>query len=476
MAPVCQTAGRSTCPSSKWYGGETTETGDERTDRSRAVGVGMTGVADAYGGEMRDLAERLVAVETTAGDEAPAQRWLRERLGDLGFETHTWTADPERLAGHPSFPSAARLSADPDAGGLGVADRSSVAGVVEFGEPDAGRTLVLNGHVDVVPAGEAGWSGDPFEPRWEGDRLVGRGAVDMKSQLAACVFAARRLADRVKAGELELDGRLVVESVAGEEDGGVGAAAAALANPYPFERDAAVVAEPTDGRVVTATAGCLMARIEIEGRPAHAARKWQGESVLPHLDRVRAALDRLERKRAERVTHPLYDRFETPWPVVVGRVDAGTWASNVPGKLTADVRVGVAPGETIDAVERELRDALAAAAAEDPWLAEHPPTVERLGVQFESAEIDPDEPVVGALQGALRTAGRSESAIAPAGETYGSDARHDIAAGLPTVVYGPGRIEAAHFPDESVHWPDVEAAAAVLTDTARRFLAGDGAE
>jgi acetylornithine deacetylase len=444
----------------------------------------MPDVTADYGEEMRAFAERLVAFETTAGNEAPAQSWLRERLAELGFETVTWTPDPATLATHPSVPAVEEIH---------TGDRPSVAGVLEFGDPDAGRTLVLNGHVDVVPAGDAGWSGDPFTPRWDGvrpsgarsgsvdeqrestgDRLVGRGAVDMKSQLAACVFAARYLADRVEDGDLALDGRLVVESVAGEEDGGIGAAAAALSNPYPFERDAALVAEPTDMRVVTATEGCLMGRIEIEGRPAHAARKWQGESVLGHFDRVRAALDRLERERAERVRHPLYDRFETPWPIVIGRVDAGTWASNVPGELTAEVRVGVAPGESLDAVEREVRDALADTAEDDPWLADHPPTFERFGVQFASAEIDPEERVVTALQDALRVSGRDESAVAPVGETYGSDARHFVEAGIPAVVFGPGRIEDAHFPDESVYWPDVETAADVFAGTARRFLAGEG--
>jgi acetylornithine deacetylase len=431
-------------------------------------------VATAYGEGMRTLAERLVAFETTAGNEAPAQSWLRDRLAELGFETYTWTADPETLAAHPSVPSVDASSSDGPGDDLAVADRPSVGGVLEFGDPDGGRTLVLNGHVDVVPAGEAGWTDDPFTPRWTDDRLVGRGAVDMKSQLAACVFAARHLADRVERGELALDGRLVVESVAGEEDGGIGAAAAALSNPCPFERDAALVAEPTDMRVVTATEGCLMGRIEIEGRPAHAARKWQGESVLGHFDRVRAALDRLERERAERVRHPLYDRFETPWPIVVGRVDAGTWASNVPGELTAKLRVGVAPGESLDAVEQEVREALAEAAGSDPWLVDHQPTFERFGVQFASAEIDSGEPVVTALQGALRGAGRDESAVAPVGETYGSDARHFVEAGTPAVVFGPGRIEDAHFPDESVHWPDVETAADVFAATARRFLTGDG--
>ena len=79
-----------------------------------------------------------------------------------------------------------------------------------------------------------------------------------------------------------------------------------------------------------------------------------------------------------------------------------------------------------------------------------------------------------ALQDALRVSGRDESAVAPVGETYGSDARHFVAAGIPAVVFGPGRIEAAHFPDESVHWPDVEAAADVFAETARRFLTADG--
>ena len=433
----------------------------------------MPDVTAAYGEEMRALAERLVGFETTAGNEAPAQSWLENRLADLGFETYTWRADPETLAAHSSFPTVDAQADEAATGDLDVADRPSVGGVLEVGDPDAGRTLVLNGHVDVVPAGDSGWSGDPFTPRWEGDLLVGRGAVDMKSQVAACVFAARHLADRVERGDLAVDGRLVVESVAGEEDGGLGAAAAALSNPYPFERDAALVAEPTDMRVVTATEGCLMGRIEVEGRPAHAARKWQGESVLGHFDRVREALDRLERERAERVSHPLYERFETPWPVVVGRVDAGTWASNVPGELTAEVRVGVAPGESLDAVEREVRDALADAAEDDPWVADRPPAFERFGVQFASAEIDPQERVVTALQDALTETGWDETATAPVGETYGSDARHFVEAGIPAVVFGPGRIEDAHFPDESVHWPDVETAADVFAETARRFLTGE---
>lgn len=416
----------------------------------------MSALATAYEGEMRSLVEDLIRVDTAAGNEAPAQERVAAALENHGFAVHTWTADADRLAELPTFPEAEAID---------VADRPSVGGVIEFGDPDDGPTLVLNAHADVVPADPAGWSGDPFEPRWEGDRLVGRGAADMKSQIVACLFAARHLADTAT----NLDGRVVVESVAGEEEGGIGAAAAALDNPYPFERDAAIVTEPTGLRVVTATEGNVMKRLTVRGREAHAARKSRGVDVLPRFEAIRTAIEDLEAERTEAVTHPLYERFDIPWPVVIGRVRAGNWASNVPGWLEADMRIGVAPHESLDTVEAAFEAAVDSVVEEDDWLSEHPPTFERFGIQFASAEIDADEPVVEALQASLSD--HDIGPTDPTGETYAADARHYIGAGIPTVVFGPGRIEEAHFPDESINWPDVLTAAAVLRDTARTFLA-----
>ncbi|PSQ58421.1 peptidase M20 [Halobacteriales archaeon SW_7_71_33] len=380
----------------------------------------------------------------------------------MGFETYSWEADAEALAGHPSFPD------DPAA--IDTEDRSSVAGVFEFGDPSAGPTVVLNGHVDVVPVESTSWSSDPFEPTWsdDGDRLTARGAADMKAGLGACVFAARALRSAVDdSQESDLDGRVVVESVAGEEEGGVGAAAAALSNPYPFERDAALVAEPTELRPVVATEGTVMRRLVVEGRSAHAATRWHGESVLPHFERLRQALFDLEAERSATVEHPLYD-YETPWPVTVGQVEAGTWSSSVPARLEAEVRIGVAPGETVAEVERQYDERIATVASESEWLREHPPTFERFSVQFEPAEIDADEPVVRALQAAMRTTGLT--GIEPRGATYGADSRHYVAAGIPTVVFGPGSIEQAHFPDETVAWSEVERATRTIAETGRQLL------
>ncbi|MFC7200908.1 M20/M25/M40 family metallo-hydrolase [Halospeciosus flavus] len=418
--------------------------------------------ASEYDAEMRSFVDDLLAFETTPGSEGPAVEWLDGRLDDLGFDTYRWAADAARLAEHPSFPD--------DPADIDVVDRPSVGGVLEFGDPDAGKTLVLMGHVDVVPAEAENWSSPPFEPTWhetdEGAELVARGAADMKSGVATAVFAALAAAERAEASGL--DGRIVVEGVAGEEEGGIGAAAAAMDNPYPFERDAAVVTEPTELRPVVATEGSVMKRLELTGRSAHAATAWRGEDVLPRFEAIRRAFETLEQERHDDVTHPLYDDYPSRWPVVFGTVRAGNWASTVPESLVAEVRIGVAPGETVDEVEAQFEDRLAEVVADDEWLAAHPPTFERFSVQFEPSEIDPDEPVVDAVQDAMDALGCPGTE--PEGVTYGADARHYIEAGIPTVIFGAGSIDQAHFPDETIQWDDVLTAVDVLADATRRYL------
>ena len=437
--------------------------------------------------DMRAFAADLCRFASTAGEEAAAADFVAETLDDLGFETYAWDADAELLAGHPCFPDALD-EAD-------VAGRKSVGGVLELGGAgtardengaDATPTVVLNGHIDVVPAEAEAWSSDPFEPVWTegtadgdggggestggGETLTARGAADMKSGVAACVGAALDVRVAAEAGEIDLPAgglRVVVEAVAGEEDGGYGAATAALANPYPFERDAAIVAEPTELRPVVATEGSLMARLELTGRSAHAATPWRGEDVLPRFEAIRRAFTNLETERGESVTHPLYGEFPVPWPVVCGTVEAGSWASTVPAALTAEFRIGVAPGETVDEVEETFRERLDEVVAEDPWLREHPPTFERFSVQFEPSEVAVDEPIVEAARAGLVDAGLPNPE--PTGATYGADSRHYVAAGIPTVLLGPGTVTEAHYPDETIAWNEVEEGRAAIAAAVGRF-------
>ncbi|MDB2281378.1 M20/M25/M40 family metallo-hydrolase [Halorubrum ezzemoulense] len=446
--------------------------------------------------DMRAFAAELCRHRSTAGEEAAAAAFVAERLANLGFETYAWDADPAVLADHPSFPD--------DLDAAAVDGRRSVAGVLELGgagddggasdgddaAPESAAagpvpTLVLNGHLDVVPAEAAEWSSDPFEPVWrdtsernadpaaadEGcDTLTARGAADMKCGLAACVGAAVDVRDGVADGAVDLPPsglRLVVEAVAGEEDGGYGAATAALANPYPFERDAAIVAEPTELRPVVACEGSLMARIEIDGRSAHAATRWRGEDVLPRFEAVREAFADLETERGESVSHPLYGSFAVPWPVVCGRVEAGSWASTVPATLEAEFRIGVAPGETVAEVEAAFRERLDDVVDADPWLRDHPPRFERFSVQFEPAEVAVDEPVVEAVRAGLVATGLPD--VEPRGATYGADSRHFVAAGIPAVLFGPGTIDEAHYPDETIAWEEVVRARDAIAAAAGRF-------
>lgn len=401
----------------------------------------------------RAFAERLLAFDTTDGNEASAQEWVEGQLAEYGFETYRWEADAEDLAAHSSFPD--------DPAEIETEGRPSVAGVLELGHGE-GPTLLLNGHVDVVPAEAEGWSTDPFEPTWSGERLAARGAADMKCGLTACVFAALRLARGAN-----VHGRVVVESVAGEEAGGIGAASSVSDPPYPYEPDAAIIAEPTRLRPVIATEGSLMKRLTITGRSAHAATPWHGESVLPHFERIRRAFEELERERTEEVTHPLYEGFPRPWPIVTGTVEAGSWASSVPARLESEFRIGVAPGETVSEVETRVDSLLDGIVADSEWLSASPPTFERFSVQFEPAEVDPDEPIVRAVRSALDAAGRDSTVR---GATYGTDARHYIEAGVPTVVFGPGSIQQAHFPDESIDWTDVSSGIGLLESAGRIFL------
>ena len=450
---------------------------------------------------MRAFAADLCRHRSTAGEEATVATFVAEQLGDLGFETYAWDADPTVLADHPSFPD--------DLDAAAVEGRRSVAGVLELGgardavarsdSGDAGPesapgsaagdptpTLVLNGHLDVVPAEPTEWSSDPFEPVWRddadrsadaggergegGETLTARGAADMKSGLAACVAAAVDLRKGVADGAVDLPPsglRLVVEAVAGEEDGGYGAATAAFANPYPFERDAAIVAEPTELRPVVACEGSLMARLEIDGRSAHAATRWRGEDVLPRFEAVREGFADLESERGESVSHPLYESFAVPWPVVCGRVEAGSWASTVPATLEAEFRIGVAPGETVAEVEAAFRERLGEVAAADPWLRDRPPRFERFSVQFEPAAIAADEPIVEAVRAGLAATGLPDAE--PRGATYGADSRHFVAAGIPAVLFGPGTIDEAHYPDETIAWERVERARAAIAAAAEQF-------
>lgn len=380
----------------------------------------------------RDLAQ-LVNIPSVGGSDAEiaAQRWCAATLTGLGMEVDQWKLD------------LGDLRADPDYPGEEVEREEAwgVVGVSGSGVP----ALILNGHVDVVPPGDAeSWTnGDPWLIREDTGRWYGRGVCDMKGGVIAIIAAARAVSD------LPLVRPYAVHTVIGEEDGGLGTFAT-LRRGHTGE--ACVIAEPTDQQIVSANAGSLTFRIEIQGRSTHGSMRAAGRSAIDAFEVLNRALRELETVRNAAPPAPF---GELPWPISVGILHAGDWASTVPDQLVAEGRYGVMPGESFADAKRAFEQAIAT--AEDKWLADNPPTVTWPGGHFAAGTLPGEHPFGAEVAAAVVASGAPRPQLV--GAPYGSDLRQYAAAGIPTLQYGPGAIIDAHAIDENVLIDDVVACA-----------------
>jgi acetylornithine deacetylase len=396
------------------------------------------------------LAQDLIRVPSVTGNERAVQDLVALTLEEVGLEVDRFDADVSRLKAHPRFP------------GMEV-ERTEAALVAGLLGRKGDRSLILNGHVDVVPVGDRqAWHASPWSAHIQAGRLYGRGACDMKAGLAVGIAAAAAL----KKSGLPLRGRLILESVVGEEDGGIGTFAMAERG---YRADAAYVLEPTRLRLIPAQAGALSFRLRIRGRSAHASVRYEGVSSIEKFELVEARLRQLERSLNER-THPLFTDYPIPYPLSIGRVKAGSWSSTVPDELECEGRVGVPLGMASGEVRQQFAAAVGDAAQRDPWLREHPPQIEWYGGQFDAVETSPELPAFAAL----RAAHLDAFGVAPEliGAPYGSDMRllvHE--AETPAILYGPGDIRQAHAADEWIAIDEIVQAARIITAASARYLA-----
>jgi acetylornithine deacetylase len=257
----------------------------------------------------------------------------------------------------------------------------------------------------------------------------------------------------------------MVESVIGEEDGGVGTLATVLRG---YTADGAVIVEPTELCVAPAQAGALNFRLTIPGLSAHGCVREEGVSAIEKFIPIHTALMALERERNANVRDPLYARYALPYALCIGRVSAGNWASSVAESLTCEGRYGLAVGEDIVGAQRQFEEAIADAALAEPWLRDHPPVVEWWGGHFEPAGIAADHPIATTVAGAYSSASGADARIE--GMTYGADMRLLVNVGhTPTVMFGPGDVRNSHRPDEYVPIADLLLVTRTLALTALRF-------
>lgn len=397
----------------------------------------------------------FIKIPSLGGEETAAQDFVADWMLQNGFEVDAWDLDLDALQRHPDY--SAEVHRREGRGVVGWIDGTG-----------SGKTLILNGHVDVVPLGDPGsWSFPPWSGAVRDGRVLGRGALDMKGGLAAGLFAAKAILD---AG-VSLRGRLMVQSVIGEEDGGVGTLATLLRGHMG---DAAIIMEPTALAVCPAQAGVLNFRITIRGRSAHGCIRNEGVSALELFFRVHEALLALEVRRNHNGIDPLFEGFDLPFPLSVGTIKGGDWASSVPDWVQVEGRYGVRPSETLESAQAEFHEALDHLAVKDPWLRDHPPEVEWWGGRFHPARVEVEDPIVEELGASFRDLDRGD--IRLEGVPYGSDMRHLVRVGrIPTVLFGPGDIRRAHAADESVAVDDLETVAKTLALTALRFC-GHGYE
>ncbi|HEU4655968.1 MAG TPA: ArgE/DapE family deacylase [Capillimicrobium sp.] len=401
------------------------------------------------------LAAELIAFDTTAGaggDEARLQRLLAERLGAAGADVDLWVPDDAVVAGSRQVPD-----------GFSYAGRPQLA--ARFRGSGGGRSLLFNGHVDVVPAGDPdAWTTPPFQAQVVDGVLYGRGACDMKGGVAAMTIAAEVLADHA-----ELAGDLVVCTVTDEEETGAGGIAAVARG---VRADAGMIPEPTSFDAWVACRGDVICEIEVRGRLGHAGIEHPPGHAVNAIESARVVMDALRRLHDEHRDHPDHRHlYLSPGHVIPTRIRGGDWPVNVPDVCTITYHVAYLPGHA-DAegwgthVEAEVEAAVENAASSDPWLAEHPPRIRWL-LDIPAAEVDAGEPIVDVALEAAADAGRI-------GRRSGLDSWHDGATftrfgGTPTIAIGPRAIDRAHTADEHVPVADLVDCAKTYALAALRF-------
>jgi len=391
----------------------------------------------------------IVAEPSVTGQERRALERLATLAAGHGLQPSLAAHDLAALRAAPGYP-----------GEEAPRDELLVLSAVLPGR-EGGPRLCLNGHIDVVGPGKAAWSRDVYSGEIADGFVHGRGSVDMKGGLIAAMHAMAAV--RRVAGETGAE--VVLQAVPSEEDGGLGTFAALEADA---RFDACLIPEPTGFEVVLAHGGALTFTGIVRGATAHAAFRLEGTSAIDRYVPLHLAMAQHERRINADVAHPLMAALPLPYPMLVGRVAAGAWSSQVPDELTFEGRLGVEVGVSVEEARRRFEAMMAA--ADD---GQGPPVeITWSGGQFEPCETLADEPFVELV----RAAAAPELGEVPglAGVPYGADMRmfrrHDI----PVVMFGTAGFELAHAVDERVSIAELERLSRAIARVIVRFGAGAG--
>jgi acetylornithine deacetylase len=392
----------------------------------------------------------LVGFASVRGQEGPCQDWIARE-----FAARSWAVDRYTL-------SDVALHELPGYSPVMDTDYSKAVQVVASlrAPQQQGRSLILQGHVDVVPPGPLGmWSSPPYAGEIRNGSLFGRGANDMKSGVCAMVFAL----DALRSLGLLPASNVYVETVTEEESTGNGALST-LARGY--RADACLIPEPTDAKILRGTVGVMWFRLRLNGRPVHVSQSETGSNAILSAFGLIEALRGHTRELNERAkSHPWFGRIPNPVKFNPGKISGGDWASSTPAWCEVDCRIAVLPGMPLAAFRAELAAVVMAAARQDPFLALHPPELIWNGFQADDYVLEPGSAYETALRSAHKrvTGKEAGEVILPAVTDCRFYGRYY---GIPSLAYGASGT-GSHGYDEAVELTSVR----TLTLTIASFIA-----
>jgi len=384
--------------------------------------------------DIASFAQTLVRAPSVFGAEQKAQEIVARKLEELGLAVDVWDPDVDDLSKHPGF---TKVPAD-------YRNRPDVVGTLKGS--GGGKSLILNGHIDVVsPEPVVAWTHDPWAGVIDNGRLYGRGACDMKGGLAAMIYAVKAIHDQ------KLKGDIFVESVIEEEIGGPGGTLATLLRGY--RADTALIGEPFKS-IGVARAGVCWFRVRVIGKTEHAAQSQLGVNAIGKAMKIYQALIDLDAYRAESKHYPLAEKHSgRSCNLNVGIIRGGDWPSTVAGWADLECRVGWQPIETMSQVKREVEETVRKAAELDPWMKNHQPAVEWFGWNAEASKTDLNSPIIPILRENARLIMEKEPEVE--GSSGTDDTRwFELYGGFPAVTFGPGG-DNIHGIDEYVIVDDV---------------------
>jgi acetylornithine deacetylase len=378
--------------------------------------------------QIAKLVSQLVQIPSITGQEGDAQEFIKEKLTEMGLKVETFEPNVNELKDHPSFFETTSYKK------FGYSKRPNAIGI--WKEDNSGKTLILNGHVDVVPPGsKEEWRYDPWGGEISNGKIYGRGSGDMKGGIVAMIYAVKAIQEL----EIPINGKVLVESTIEEEDGGIGGALATLLRGYTG--NFSINPEPSGLDFYVASAGVLYFKIRVKGRPAHAKEAHKGVNAIDKIWLIYKALKELNEERQRRIVFPPAEECEPDvkghvTTLNIGMISGGDWPSTVPAWAEIMCRIGWPPGESIREIESQILDRLKEVSRRDPWLRENPPEYCTIGWRAEPSMVGTSDPFVSKLSDlAFKVTGRRPRFC---GGTAGLDTRFFINDfNIPSVGYGP---------------------------------------